>query len=1184
MKFTHLHVHTQFSLLDGSAKIKELVPRAKELGMDALAITDHGAMYGVIEFYKTCKANGIKPIIGCEVYVAPGSRFDREVVKGENRYYHLVLLAKNNEGYHNLCKIVTRGYTEGYYYKPRVDMEVLEQYHEGIIALSACLAGEIATDLRQEQYEKAKEAALRHLAIFGEGNYYLEMQDHGIADQRTVNMGVMRLSKETGIPMVVTNDSHYINKEDWEAHDILLCIQTGKTVNDEDRMRYEKGQFYLKSPEEMEALFPYAKEALENTNKIAEMCNVDIVFGERKLPKYDVPDGYDSFSYLKMLCEKEVVNRYPEVTEEISNRLQYELDMIRQMGFVDYFLIVWDFVNFAKKQGIPVGPGRGSAAGSIVSYCLHITDVEPIHDGLLFERFLNPERVSMPDIDIDFCVNRRQEVIDYVVEKYGKDKVVQIVTFGTMAAKMCVRDVGRAMALPYSVCDKVAKAIPNRIPGAKLVTLAKSLEVSPDLKEMYENDPEIKKLYDMAMKLEGLQRHTGVHPAGVIIGQKPIEEYVPLARSVDGNIVCQYEKDPVEELGLLKMDFLALRNLTVIQDALDRIEETHGVKLDLSKLDRNDPAVFELLSAGKTEGVFQLESAGMKNFMKQLKPKNLDEVVAGISLYRPGPMDFIPKYLANREHPEQVVYDVPQLERILKSTYGCMVYQEQVMQIVMELAGYSMGRSDLVRRAMAKKKADVMDKERQYFVYGNEELHVPGCVKRGIPEAVANKIFDDMVDFANYAFNKSHASAYAVVTYQTAYLKIYYPAEYMAALISSVRENTAKMSSYIQTCKSMGIKILPPDINKGSGDFFVDGDGIRFGLSGLKSIGDGVTEVIHQEVVANGPFTSLEDFVGRLSGKEANKRTIESFILAGAFDSFGYNRHQMMIAYPAVLEQAAKDKKNSMSGQLSLMDFLGEEEKSDFRVKYPDVAEYDKDDLLAKEKEILGIYVSGHPLDDDLDILEEYTTAKSTDFIVNTEELADGEVDAAAFDQQDQLVDKAGYTIGGMLTEITKKTTRNGDEMAFLTVEDMFGTVEVVVFARDYRANKDRLVKDTKLLIKGNASIDERGGKLLFSRMTTFDELRRNQAAAGKELWIRFAGMQLYINQEVQLLGILKRHAGQTAVKIAIQPPKTEGQQPGVKVKQLADSYRVLPDEALLAELKQLYGGENVILVDKKGR
>ena len=799
MKFTHLHVHTQYSLLDGSAKIKELVPRAKELGMDALAITDHGAMYGVIEFYKTCKANGIKPIIGCEVYVAPGSRFDREVVKGENRYYHLVLLAKNNEGYHNLCKIVTRGYTEGYYYKPRVDMEVLEKYHEGIIALSACLAGEVATDLRQEQYEKAKEAALRHLKIFGEGNYYLEMQDHGIPDQRTVNMGVMRLSKETGIPMVVTNDSHYINKEDWEAHDILLCIQTGKTVNDEDRMRYEEGQFYLKSPEEMEALFPYAKEALENTNKIADMCNVEIVFGERKLPKYDVPEGYDSFSYLTMLCEEGAKKRYPEVTDEVKNRLHYELDMIKQMGFVDYFLIVWDFVNYAKSHDIPVGPGRGSAAGSIVSYCLYITDIEPLRYDLLFERFLNPERVSMPDIDIDFCVNRRQEVIDYVVQKYGKEKVVQIVTFGTMAARGVIRDVGRVMDLPYAFVDSIAKMVPTELN----ITLDKALKMNPEFKKLYQEDEQVKELIDMSRRLEGLPRHTSMHAAGVVIGQRAIEEFVPLSLGSDGSVTTQFTMTTLEELGLLKMDFLGLRTLTVIQDAERLASISSGKTIDINKIDYDDKAVLASIGTGKTDGVFQLESAGMKNFMKELKPKSLEDITAGISLYRPGPMDFIPKYIKGKNNPDDIAYECPQLENILSTTYGCIVYQEQVMQIVRDLAGYTLGRSDLVRRAMSKKKASVMEKERQNFIYGNKEEGVPGCIANGIPEETAKIIYDNMTDFAKYAFNKSHAACYAVVSYRTAYLKCYYPKEFFAALMTSVLANNTKVAEYAYTCRQM---------------------------------------------------------------------------------------------------------------------------------------------------------------------------------------------------------------------------------------------------------------------------------------------------------------------------------------------------------------------------------------------
>ena len=1155
MKFTHLHVHTQYSLLDGSAKIKELVPRAKELGMDALAITDHGAMYGVIEFYKTCKANGIKPIIGCEVYVAPGSRFDREVVKGENRYYHLVLLAKNNEGYHNLCKIVTRGYTEGYYYKPRVDMEVLEKYHEGIIALSACLAGEVATDLRQEQYEKAKEAALRHLKIFGEGNYYLEMQDHGIPDQRTVNMGVMRLSKETGIPMVVTNDSHYINKEDWEAHDILLCIQTGKTVNDEDRMRYEEGQFYLKSPEEMEALFPYAKEALENTNKIADMCNVEIVFGERKLPKYDVPEGYDSFSYLTMLCEEGAKKRYPEVTDEVKNRLHYELDMIKQMGFVDYFLIVWDFVNYAKSHDIPVGPGRVSAAGSIVSYCLYITDIEPLRYDLLFERFLNPERVSMPDIDIDFCVNRRQEVIDYVVQKYGKEKVVQIVTFGTMAAKMCVRDVGRAMALPYSLCDKVAKAIPNKVPGVKDVTLPVALKVSPDLKEMYENEPDVTKLLDMAMKLEGLQRHTGVHPAGVIIGQKPIEEYVPLARSVDGGIVCQYEKDPVEELGLLKMDFLALRNLTVIKDALDRIEENHGVKLNMSELDMSDPAVYELLSEGKTDGVFQLESAGMKSFMKQLKPKNLDEIIAGISLYRPGPMDFIPKYLANREHPESIVYDTPKLEKILKSTYGCMVYQEQVMQIVMELAGYSMGRSDLVRRAMAKKKEKVMEAERQNFVYGNEAEGVKGCIANGISEEVANKIYNEMIDFAKYAFNKSHAAAYAVVSYQTAYLKCHYPIEFMAALMTSVRDNTSKVIHYTMNCKELGIPMLSPDINEGYSDFSVADGGIRFGMSAIKGIGVNVIERIVAERKSGGAYASLQNFLERLDSGEVNKHVVENLIKSGAMDSLPGNRHQKVIAYANIMDAVSKDRRNNMAGQVSLFDLGDEGFAKAKQYPLPNVEEFPKEELLTYEKEVMGIYVSGHPLEEYVALMKKNCTCISTDF-------------AAEEEQEDNSVtDGERVVIGGLLVNKIVKTTKNNTMMAIASIEDLYGTVEIIVFPQTYEKKKHLLVEGSKVFVKGRAQTEEnKAGKVICQDIIPFDRIPC-------ELWIRFANKEAYLAVEKKLLQQVVSEDGTDTICIYLEQEH--------QVKKLPRSYETNARRLVAEGALEEYGKESVAIKEK---
>ena len=1158
MDFTHLHVHTEYSLLDGSAKIKELVLRAKELGMKALAITDHGVMYGAIDFYKAAKAAGIKPIIGCEVYVAPGSRFDRELTKGEDRYYHLVLLAKNNTGYANLSKIVSKGFTEGYYYKPRVDIEVLEKYSEGIIALSACLAGEVAVNIRKNNYEQAKETALRYQQIFGEGNYYLEMQDHGIPEQRTVNSGIMRLSKETGIPMVVTNDSHYINEEDAEAHDILLCIQTGKIVTDQDRMRYDGGQYFLKSQEQMYELFPYAQEALKNTCKIADACNVEIVFGEQKVPEFDVPEGYDAYSYLSILCNKGLEKRYNPVTPELKERLNYELTTIKNMGYVDYFLIVWDFIRYAKENGIAVGPGRGSAAGSIVSYCLEITNIDPIKYSLLFERFLNPERVTMPDIDIDFCFERRQEVIDYVVRKYGKEKVVQIVTFGTMAAKMCIRDVGRAMDLPYSLCDKVAKAIPNDLG----MTIPKALDASKELNSMYQEDASVTKLIDMAIKLEGLPRHSSMHAAGVVIGRESIDEYVPLSRGSEDAITTQYNMTTIEELGLLKMDFLGLRTLTVIQNAVKHIKENHNIDIDIESIDFNDKAVYDMISAGKTEGVFQLESAGMKNFMKELKPANIEDIIAGISLYRPGPMDFIPLYIKGKENPDAVTYDHPALEKILTPTYGCIVYQEQVMQIVMELAGYTLGRSDLVRRAMSKKKADVMEKERQNFVFGNEAEGVPGCINRGISEAIANKVFDEMTDFAKYAFNKSHAAAYAVVAYQTAYLKCHYPVEFMAALISSVKENSGKVSAYIQTCRTMGIKILPPDINEGKGDFSVSGDAIRYGLSAVKSVGDGVTDIIREKIDADGPFKDLEDFVMRLSNKEANKRTIESFIGAGAFDSFGYNRRQMMMTYPSIIEQAGQNKKNAMTGQMSMLDFLGVEEQSDFKVKYPKVEEYSKEDLLAKEKEMLGIYISGHPLDEYLDVIDSQVTAKSTDFIPDEES---GEF---------KVMDKIPYVIGGMIEAITIKTTKYGDNMAFVTIEDLYGTVEVVVFPRDYSRYKNLLVKDNKILIKGNASITEEEGKLLLSEAWTFEEIKKDIDAEKKEVWICFNDEKEFNDNEQRLLSILREHKGRTLVWVQLRNPLAK--------KRMGDLYKVCADSNLEYRLKQEWGEKNVLIREKK--
>ncbi len=877
MSFAHLHVHTEFSLLDGSNKIKEYVSRVKELGMNSAAITDHGVMYGVIDFYREAKKQGINPILGCEVYVAPNSRFDREITGGDDRYYHLVLLAENEEGYANLTKIVSKGFVEGYYYKPRVDKELLRKYHKGIIALSACLAGEVARFLTKGLYEEAKKTALEYQEIFGEGNFFLELQDHGIPEQGLVNQQLFKMSEETGIELVATNDIHYTYAEDAKPHDILLCIQTGKKLSDENRMRYDGGQYYVKSEEEMLRLFPYAKQALENTQKIADRCHVEIEFGVTKLPKYDVPDGYTSWEYLQKLCYEGLEKRYGDPSEELKNRLSYELETIHQMGYVDYFLIVWDFIKYAKDHGISVGPGRGSAAGSIVSYCLEITTIDPIRYQLLFERFLNPERVSMPDIDVDFCYERRQEVIDYVTRKYGKDCVAQIVTFGTLAARGVIRDVGRVMDLPYAYVDSISKMIPQELG----ITIDKALKMNPDLKKLYDTDETVTNLIDMAKRLEGLPRHCSMHAAGVVICQKPVDEYVPLSRAADGTITTQFIMTTLEELGLLKMDFLGLRTLTVIQNAV-LLARRKQPELNINQIDYNDQKVLDYIGTGKTDGVFQLESAGMKGFMKELKPHNLEDVIAGISLYRPGPMDFIPQYIRGKNDSSSITYDCPQLEPILAPTYGCIVYQEQVMQIVRDLAGYSLGRSDLLRRAMSKKKAAVMEKERKIFIYGDEETGVPGCIKNGIDEQTANKIYDEMIDFAKYAFNKSHAAAYAVVSYQTAWLKYYFPVEYMAALMTSVIDNPSKVSEYIYACRQMNIKILPPDINKGEANFSVDGGDIRYGLAAIKSIGRPVIKAIVEDREELGLFQNLEDFITRLSAKNIlNKRTIENLIKAG---------------------------------------------------------------------------------------------------------------------------------------------------------------------------------------------------------------------------------------------------------------------------------------------------------------
>ncbi len=1095
MSFTHLHVHTEYSLLDGSNKIKEYVSRVKELGMNSAAITDHGVMYGVIDFYKAARAAGIKPVLGCEVYVAPGSRFDRELSHGDDRYYHLVLLAENNQGYQNLMKIVSKGFVEGYYYKPRVDMEVLETYHEGIIALSACLAGEVQRYLVRGLYEEAKETAYKYEKCFGKGNFFLELQDHGIPEQKTVNAGLMRMSQETGIELVATNDVHYTYAEDAEPHDILLCLQTGKKLSDENRMRYEGGQYFVKSEEEMRALFPYAAQAIDNTQKIADRCNVEIEFGVTKLPHFDVPEGYDSWTYLNKLCHEGLVRRYPDKHEELLPKLDYELSVIQKMGYVDYFLIVWDFINYARTHGIPVGPGRGSAAGSLVSYTTGITNIDPIRYNLLFERFLNPERVTMPDIDIDFCYERRSEVIDYVIEKYGKDCVTQIVTFGTLAARGVIRDVGRVMDLPYNFCDTIAKNIPNELN----ITIDKALIMNPELRSMYESDETVKRLIDMAKRLEGLPRHTSMHAAGVVISQKAMDEYVPLSRSSDGTITTQFVMTTIEELGLLKMDFLGLRTLTVISDAVKLVEKNHGIKIDVDNIDYNDKKVLDSIGTGRCDGVFQLESAGMKNFMKELKPQSLEDVIAGISLYRPGPMDFIPKYIKGKNEPESVTYVCKELEPILEPTYGCIVYQEQVMQIVQNLAGYTMGQADNIRRAMSKKKQYVIDAERQNFVYGNEEQGIKGCIANGISEQAANQIYDSMVDFAKYAFNKSHAAAYAVVAYQTAYLKYYYPVEFMAALMTSVIDNTRKVAEYIYSCRQMGIKVLSPDINEGEGRFLATKDGIRYGMYAIKSIGRQVIDIILAEREANGKYTTLSDFLSRVAGREVNKRAVENLIKAGACDGLDGNRQQMLLVYNTLIDNLNQEKKNSLAGQMSLFDLVSEEEKKAYEVRFPNVEEYTKEIKLGFEKEVLGIYLSGHPLEEYEEKWRKNISAVTADFML------DEETNAV------KIKDNQSVVIGGIITEKTIKYTKQNKAMAFITVEDLFGTVEVIIFPRDYEKYSRYLNEDEKVFVAGHANVEEdKNGKLICEKIYSFDDTKR-------ELWLQFATKESYEEKEKEL-------------------------------------------------------------------
>lgn len=1175
MSFTHLHVHTEYSLLDGSSKIKEITKRAAELGMDSLAITDHGVMYGVIDFYKAAKEAGIKPILGCEVYVAPGSRFDKEAGTGEDKYNHLVLLAENNTGYQNLMKIVSRGFTEGFYYKPRVDKELLREFHEGIIATSACLAGEVQRYLARGMYEEAKRVALSYQDIFGKDNFFLELQDHGIAEQHCVNPQLLRMSEETGIELICTNDVHYTYADDADAHDILLCIQTGKKVTDENRMRYTGGQYYLKSPEEMAELFKYAPQALANTEKIAKRCNVEIEFGVTKLPRFAVPEGFTSWTYLNYLCYEGLKKRYPEQAADISveefvrlakeesvedrkdvvikiaedtnnifQRLAYELSVIYSMGYVDYFLIVWDYINFAKRHDIPVGPGRGSAAGSIVSYCLEITDLDPIKYSLIFERFLNPERVSMPDIDVDFCYERRQEVIDYVVEKYGKDCVSQIVTFGTMAARAVIKDVGRVLDLPYAMVDNIAKMVPREIG----ITIDKALAENPDLKSEYENNEVVKDLIDKSKRLEGLPRHASMHAAGVLICGKPVEDYVPLSTGSDGAVVAQFVMTTLEELGLLKMDFLGLRTLTVIKDAENLIKK-HNKGFSIHDIDYSDKGVFDAISTGKCDGIFQLESAGMKSFMKELKPRSLEDLIAGISLYRPGPMDFIPQYIKGKNNQDSVTYACPQLEAILKPTYGCIVYQEQVMQIVRDLAGYSWGRSDLVRRAMSKKKAYVMEQERKNFIYGNPDEGVKGCVNNGIDEKVAGKIYDDMIDFAKYAFNKSHAACYAVVSFQTAYLKTYYPVEFMAALMTSVIDNTSKVAGYIYACKQMNIGILPPDVNESQREFTVENGKIRFAMAAIKSLGRPTIQAILKERGENGSFISMQDFVTRMS-HALNRRAIENFVKAGAFDTFGHTRKSMMIVSESMLDSAIKHNKDSMTGQMSLFDFAAEEDKKAFEIRIPDVAEYTKEELLGYEKEILGVYVSGHPLDEYTGMVNKYITNVSSDFEVDDEL---GETKAR---------DGAIATIGGLITEKTIKTTKKGQLMAFLTVEDVVGTVEVVVFPNSFTANRVVIDHAEKVFVTGKvqANVDE-NAKLICDKVVDF-------ASIPRKLWIRFASLSDYEDKKDELYGILYNSDGKDTVVIYCTKEN--------KRLTLPASRTIRVDSELIQKLQSMYGEKNV--------
>lgn len=1145
MMFTHLHVHSEYSLLDGSCRINELIKRTKELNMDSIAITDHGVMYGAIDFYKEAKAQGIKPIIGCEIYVAPRSMNDMEYGI-DNANYHLILLCKNNIGYENLMKIVSKASIDGFYYKPRIDHDYLKSHSDGLIALTACLGGEIPTYILNDDLEKARKTAIFYNEVFGEGNFYLELQNHGLKEQEKVNRELIKMSRELGIPLVATNDVHYLYRKDNLAHEVLLCIQTGKTMDDSDRMSFPNDEFYLKSPEEMYDVFSFCKEAVENTEKIAEMCNVEFEFNKTKLPKYDVPNGMTSKEYLRKLCFKGLKERYSDTNDDLIKRLNYELSVIEQMGYVDYFLIVWDFIKFARDQGIMTGPGRGSAAGSLVAYCLGITKIDPIKYNLLFERFLNPERVSMPDIDSDFCYERRQEVIDYVVKKYGKDKVTQIITFGTMAARAAIRDVGRALNYSYAEVDVVAKMIPFKIG----MTIDKALTYNKELKDKYENDERIKKLIDISKSLEGLPRHASTHAAGVVISRDPLVKYVPLQKN-EGTIVTQYTMTTLEELGLLKMDFLGLRTLTVIMDTLDMIKEDYDKDIDIDKIDFDDKDVYNMISNGNTEGVFQLESAGMKQFMTELKPSKLEDIIAGISLYRPGPMDQIPKYIQNKNHPENIMYEHELLKPILDVTYGCMVYQEQVMQIVRDLAGYSLGRSDLVRRAMAKKKMKVMEEERKNFIYGikndNGEFIIPGAIRKGVDEKTANKLFDEMIDFANYAFNKSHAAAYAVVAYQTAFLKKYYPVEFMASLLNSFVDNLDKVAFYVQVSRKTGIKVLPPDINESFPHFRVVNGNIRFGLAAVKNVGINAAMDIVNNRIKNGKFTSVIDFFERIDERQMNKKAVESLIKAGAFSSFGVYRSQLLSVYEKIIDSIHKNKERNIVGQISI--FSSENVDDNVSYTLPDIKEFSKNAILTMEKETMGLYISGHPLDEYVDDIERITKYNTSDFKNN--------VDAFA---KNQIYDNMKVTIAGIITNKKIKFTKNNNMMAFVEIEDLYGVIEVIVFPTIYEKYSSYIKDDFPVIIKGKVSIREDEDPKIIC-----DEIEPLKHKTEKELWLNIKEK----NNFEEIKEVLKKYKGTMPVFIKINKKSLRAKR----------NLWVDGTNGLIEELNEKLGKDNVKIV-----